>query len=213
MKRVSKFASTFTKMMRLFKFSATTPLLCDALYLHEKPVEQLIELIKHKSSTLCVMPGGAVAHLDEFNVLSATFENWTLAKQKLDALPPTPASSSSSRPSTSSLSPKPMALGATVVLCLMNMVVEEELRDPDEYDDLLDNIRRECAKYGAVRSCEIPRPIPGVVVPGVGRVFLEYDSVQDAVNASWHLNGRCKFANRFVISSYFDPDKYYRREF
>ena len=101
---------------------------------------------------------------------------------------------------------------ATEVLCLMNMVIEEELRDPDEYDDLLDDIRRECAKYGALRSIEIPRPIPGVEVPGVGRVFLEYESVQDAVNASQHLSGR-KFANRVVLTSYYDPDKYNRREF
>lgn len=101
---------------------------------------------------------------------------------------------------------------ATEVLCLMNMVVEEELRDADEYDDLLDDIRRECAKYGALRSIEIPRPIPGVEVPGVGRVFLEYESVQDAINASQHLSGR-KFANRVVLTSYYDPDKYHRREF
>lgn len=101
---------------------------------------------------------------------------------------------------------------ATNVLCLMNMVVEEELRDADEYDDLLDDIRRECAKYGDLRSIEIPRPIPGVEVPGVGRVFLEYETVQDAINASQHLSGR-KFANRVVLTSYFDPDKYHRREF
>ena len=58
----------------------------------------------------------------------------------------------------------------TEVLCLMNMVTPEELVDDDEYDDILEDIRGECAKYGHVRSLEIPRPIEGVEVPGLGKV-------------------------------------------
>lgn len=60
----------------------------------------------------------------------------------------------------------------TEVLCLMNMVVPEELIDDEEYDDILEDIRNECAKYGNVRSLEIPRPIEGVDVPGLGKVRL-----------------------------------------
>ena len=58
----------------------------------------------------------------------------------------------------------------TEVLCLLNMVTEEELRDEEEYEDILEDIREECSKYGDVRSLEIPRPLPGVDVPGVGKV-------------------------------------------
>lgn len=36
--------------------------------------------------------------------------------------------------------------------------------------DILEDVREECGKYGAVKSVEIPRPIPGVDVPGVGKV-------------------------------------------
>ena len=60
----------------------------------------------------------------------------------------------------------------TEVLCLMNMVVAEELNDDDEYEDILEDIREECSKFGPVRSLEIPRPIEGVEVPGVGKVCL-----------------------------------------
>jgi splicing factor U2AF subunit len=64
-----------------------------------------------------------------------------------------------------------LALGqATEVLCLLNMINEEELVDDDEYEDILEDITSECGKYGAVKSVEIPRPIPGVEVPGVGKV-------------------------------------------
>merc|ERR1719284_2273234 len=61
----------------------------------------------------------------------------------------------------------------TEVLCLLNMVTEEELKDEEEYEDILEDIREECSKYGEVRSLEIPRPLPGVDVPGVGKVFVE----------------------------------------
>lgn len=59
---------------------------------------------------------------------------------------------------------------ATEVLCLLNMVTPDELRDEDEYEDILEDIREECNKYGVVRSIEIPRPIEGVEVPGCGKV-------------------------------------------
>lgn len=50
---------------------------------------------------------------------------------------------------------------ATEVLCLLNMVTTDELKDEDEYDDILEDIKEECNKYGVVRSIEIPRPIEG----------------------------------------------------
>ena len=50
---------------------------------------------------------------------------------------------------------------ATEVLCLLNMVTADELKDEEEYDDILEDIKEECNKYGVVRSIEIPRPIEG----------------------------------------------------
>ena len=64
----------------------------------------------------------------------------------------------------------------TEVLCLMNMVVAEELNDEEEYEDILEDIREECTKYGPVRSLEIPRPLEGVEVPGLGKVCHFIDS-------------------------------------
>lgn len=58
----------------------------------------------------------------------------------------------------------------TEVLCLLNMVTPDELRDEEEYEDILEDIKEECNKYGVVRSVEIPRPIEGVEVPGCGKV-------------------------------------------
>ncbi|GIY49471.1 splicing factor U2AF 50 kDa subunit [Caerostris extrusa] len=101
---------------------------------------------------------------------------------------------------------------ATEVLCLMNMVVPEELMDEEEYEDILEDIKEECTKYGTVKSVEIPRPIEGVDVPGCGKVFVEFNSVIDCQKAQQSLTGR-KFANRVVVTSYCDPDRYHRRDF
>jgi len=100
----------------------------------------------------------------------------------------------------------------TEVLCLLNMVVPEELVDEEEYEDILEDIREECGRFGEVRSIEIPRPVPGVDVPGCGKVFIEFGSSMECQKAQHALTGR-KFSNRVVVTSYFDPDKYHRREF
>jgi splicing factor U2AF 65 kDa subunit len=65
----------------------------------------------------------------------------------------------------------------TEVLCLLNMVTEDELTDDEEYEEILEDVKDECNKYGAVKSIEIPRPIPGVDVPGVGKVIYSFYSL------------------------------------
>uniref|UniRef100_H3D110 Splicing factor U2AF subunit n=1 Tax=Tetraodon nigroviridis TaxID=99883 RepID=H3D110_TETNG len=100
----------------------------------------------------------------------------------------------------------------TEVLCLLNMVVPEELVDDEDYEEILEDVREECCKYGGVRSIEIPRPVDGVEVPGCGKIFVEYVSASDCQKAMQALTGR-KFANRVVVTKYYDPDMYHRHEF
>lgn len=106
----------------------------------------------------------------------------------------------------------PGSAATTEVLCLLNMVTEDELLDDDEYEEILEDVKDECNKYGAVKSIEIPRPIPGVDVPGVGKIFVEFTSHGESQKAQTALTGR-KFANRVVVTSFYDPDKYHRRQF
>lgn len=51
-----------------------------------------------------------------------------------------------------------------------SQVTPDELKDEEEYEDILEDIKEECNKYGVVRSIDIPRPIEGVEVPGCGKV-------------------------------------------
>jgi hypothetical protein len=38
----------------------------------------------------------------------------------------------------------------------------------------MEDVREECGRYGFVKSLEIPRPIQGVDVPGVGKVRIVF---------------------------------------
>ncbi|CAL9705618.1 unnamed protein product [Knipowitschia caucasica] len=100
----------------------------------------------------------------------------------------------------------------TEVLCLMNMVAPEELIDDEEYEEIVEDVREECGKYGQVKSIEIPRPVDGLDIPGTGKIFVEFTSVFDSQKAMQGLTGR-KFANRVVVTKYCDPDAYHRRDF
>ncbi|XP_026999769.1 U2 small nuclear RNA auxiliary factor 2b isoform X2 [Tachysurus vachellii] len=100
----------------------------------------------------------------------------------------------------------------TEVLCLMNMVAPEELLDDDEYEEIVEDVRDECSKYGQVKSIEIPRPVDGLEIPGTGKIFVEFTTVFDSQKAMQALTGR-KFANRVVVTKYCDPDAYHRRDF
>ncbi|KAH8233152.1 hypothetical protein KR026_004847, partial [Drosophila bipectinata] len=108
----------------------------------------------------------------------------------------------------------PTAYLATEVLCLMNMVLPEELLDDEEYEDIRMDILLECAKYGDVRSLKIPRPIPKEDTPksGCGKVYVQFESMDDCQKAMRALSGR-KFSGRIVMTSFFDPEKYLADDF
>jgi len=103
------------------------------------------------------------------------------------------------------------AIMATNVLCLMNMVTADELENDETYDEIFDDIREECTKFGKIRSLQIPRPSSDFPVTGVGKIFIEYTTPQEASTASEALAGR-KFQSRIVVTSYYDPEMYARSE-
>jgi len=101
---------------------------------------------------------------------------------------------------------------ATTVLQLLNMVIEEELVDDDEYNDICEDVKEECSKFGQVKSVFIPRPSPDFQVRGVGKIFVEFQAVESCKIAQQALAGR-KFAGRTVVTSFIPEEKYRSREF
>jgi len=91
----------------------------------------------------------------------------------------------------------------TRVLVLVNLFHEGDLRDDSKYEAMMQDMRQESSKYGRVKSIQIPRE--GEL--GAGKVFIEYENVEEAHRAQQQLQGR-KYQGRLVITSYHGADDY-----
>jgi hypothetical protein len=69
--------------------------------------------------------------------------------------------------------------------------------------EIRDDVREECEKYGRVLDIKVPRPSGGSrQSPGVGKIFVKFESVDAATGALKVLAGR-KFADRTVVTTYY----------
>ncbi|KAL0926769.1 hypothetical protein M5K25_003019 [Dendrobium thyrsiflorum] len=101
----------------------------------------------------------------------------------------------------------------TKVICLTHVVSEDELKDDEEYEDILEDMRGEGGKYGTLLNAVIPRPSPnGEMVPGVGKVFLEYADTEESVKARQGLHGR-KFGGNQVTAIFYPEIKFAQGEY
>ncbi|MQM16295.1 hypothetical protein Taro_049253 [Colocasia esculenta] len=94
------------------------------------------------------------------------------------------------------------------VVCLTQVVSADELRDDEEYEDIVEDMRAEGGKYGAVVNVVIPRPnLNGNPDPGVGKVFLEFADMDGSSKAKNGLHGR-KFGGNQVVAVYYPEEMY-----
>ena len=96
----------------------------------------------------------------------------------------------------------------TRVLMLLNCVTDEDLKDDEEYTDILDDIKTECESHGKLIDINIPR----INEPGQGRVFVKYDTIEGAQTCMNKINGR-KFGDSIVKGYFFDETKYESKDF
>ena len=80
----------------------------------------------------------------------------------------------------------------------------------EEYNDILEDIRDECSKFGTIKIVVIPRPEYGVIVPGVGKIFVEYEKTQEARTARRYLAGRM-YGEKSVECEYLSREKWARK--
>ncbi|CAD6252898.1 unnamed protein product [Miscanthus lutarioriparius] len=107
----------------------------------------------------------------------------------------------------------PVGAAPTKVVCLVQVVSAEELKDDEAYEDIKDDMRQEACRYGNLVKVVIPRPDPsGHPVTGVGKVFLEYADVYSATRAKMALHGR-KFDGKPVVASYYPELKFANLDF
>ncbi|XP_074592825.1 splicing factor U2af large subunit B [Curcuma longa] len=96
----------------------------------------------------------------------------------------------------------------TKVICLTEVVSVDELRDDAEYKEIVEDMREESEKFGSLVNLVIPRPSQtGEVIPGVGKVFLEYANITDSARAKVALHGR-RFGENVVCAAYYPEEKF-----
>lgn len=94
------------------------------------------------------------------------------------------------------------------VVELQNMLSEDDLNDPDEYQDIMEDTREQCGTFGKLLNIVIPR----AGERGATKIFLEYESTDDASSAIQALQGKT-FDGRLVEATFYDEARFDKREF
>lgn len=101
------------------------------------------------------------------------------------------------------------------VIQLINAVSPKEIRDKAELEFIINDIVNEVSKYGRVKSVKVPQPnleyyqisLSDLPEPHVGRIFIELEDEDSALNAIMKLAGRL-YNDRVVICAFFDYNDY-----
>lgn len=110
--------------------------------------------------------------------------------------------------STAAAPPPPPLKKRTRILVLLNMVANEDLETDSEYSGLMEEVQEEVRKFGRLLSMQIPRKATATIEPSaVGKIFLQYATIQDSTNAEQELSGR-QFGPNVVEASYHDEQEY-----
>jgi len=99
----------------------------------------------------------------------------------------------------------------TEVICFLQMVTAEDLIDDTEYNGICDDVREESGKFGQVIDLVIPRPDRGRKIAGVGKVFVQMETIDAASKVKNALEGR-QFLGRTVLATYFNKEKFIQRQ-
>uniref|UniRef100_A0A8D0EFB5 U2AF homology motif kinase 1 n=1 Tax=Salvator merianae TaxID=96440 RepID=A0A8D0EFB5_SALMN len=92
----------------------------------------------------------------------------------------------------------------TPVLRLLNILSDNSLYCEEEFEDIMDDIREECCKYGQIVSLFVPKENPGK-----GHVFVEYANAVNSKAAQRALTGK-RFDGKFVVATFYPLSAYKR---
>lgn len=101
----------------------------------------------------------------------------------------------------------PAIMVQTRVLVLHNMVSDQDFATEEDYSGLVEDVKTESEKFGALLSYKIPKPGDGFASSALKKIFLEYATLQDAIQAEQGLAGR-SFGPALVEATYFDETEY-----
>eukprot|EP00968_Pinguiococcus_pyrenoidosus_P013268 scaffold1199_cov265-Pinguiococcus_pyrenoidosus.AAC.39 len=101
------------------------------------------------------------------------------------------------------------------VVRLSNMATRELLADPQEYQDIKEDVEEECGNYGKVVGFVMPKPnadsTDDEAAAGVGNIFVRFESEESAKRAIRELQGR-PFDGRKVVATHY-PLRFFKKGF
>lgn len=103
------------------------------------------------------------------------------------------------------------------VVCLKNILSEDDLKDDALFNELYEDIKFELEKFGPVNSMIIPRH-SDISTPGaptsknysknsLGQVYIEYKDISGAFGAYNLMNGKI-FNNKALDIIFYDKDAF-----
>jgi splicing factor U2AF subunit len=98
---------------------------------------------------------------------------------------------------------------STRILVLKNMVTDNDLSTEEDHQALIQEVRDECAKFGQLLNIQIPRVADGALIAdsAIRKVYLEYASLSDAMQAERELQGR-QFGEGIIQTEYFPENDF-----
>lgn len=90
------------------------------------------------------------------------------------------------------------------VLQLINAVTPQDLADDSNYTFISEDIRNEALTFGKIQSFVMPRPgeYASEAVPGLGKIYIEFEDESVALSALVGLSGRC-YNDRTVLCAFY----------
>lgn len=120
----------------------------------------------------------------------------------------------------------------TRILQLANIVSAKDLYNLEDYNEIMEDIREECSRFGPIVSIHIPQPPPPKnrddiwsassdepklpeeikISWGLGRIYIEFESKEDCQKAHDFLAGR-RYNGRTVLTGYYSEDRFANKNF
>lgn len=101
----------------------------------------------------------------------------------------------------------------TKVLCLNSIIKGLDIEDEDKYNEVAEDIKQECEKYGKVLGVFMPRKdVEDNATPGMGNAYVMYENVEQSKLARRFLSLK-RFNNKLIYIQYIPEEDFINKKF
>ena len=104
-------------------------------------------------------------------------------------------------------------INPTRVLCLNNIIKGLDIEDEDKYNEVAEDIKNECEKYGKVLDVFMPRKdVEDNATPGMGNAYVLFENIEQSKLARRFLSLK-RFNNKVIYIQYLPEDDFINKKF